>query len=119
MCRRYCHIVLLLILAPSIVDAHEGHHRGIPNMGDHPVDWHTDQIARTLTFSGDREIGRVVTLEGKQCLEGRTFSFDVDDRYAFDIDEPVQVEVEFYQGREAAVPEVTYEKNGEAETTVK
>src|SRR5262245_6121273 len=63
------------------------HAHGIPNVGDHPVDWHTDQILRTMTFSGDREVGRVVTLDGKKCLEGRTFSFDVDDQYAFDIDE--------------------------------
>lgn len=107
-------ICLSLSAISSGADAH-----GIPNMGDHPVDWHTDQIVRTMTFSGDREIGRVVTLDGKKCLEGRIFSFDVDDQYAFDIDEPVQVEVEFYQHRETVAPELKYEKNGEAEETLR
>lgn len=116
------YVATLICLSLSVISggahAHEIH-RGIPNMGDHSVDWRTDQISRTMTFSDDREIGRVVTLDGKKCLEGRNFSFDVDDQYAFDIDEPVQVEVEFYQHREAVLPELNYEKNGEAAETVR
>src|ERR1044072_4374037 len=84
--RRYVETSICLSLSAMSGGAHA---HGIPNMGDHPVDWHTDQITRTMTFSDDREIGRVVTLDGKKCLEGSTFSFDVDDQYAFDIDEPV------------------------------
>lgn len=83
------------------------------------MDWRTEQISRTMTFGDDREVGRMVILDGRKCLEGRSFSFDVDDRYAFDIDEPVQLEVEFYQHREAVTPDVTYEMNGEAETTLR
>lgn len=110
--------VSLYLWSSAWAHAH-GIHRGIPNWGDHPVDWHTDQISRTMTFGDERETGQVVTLDGKKCLAGRFFSFDVDDQYAFDIDETVQVEVEFYQHREAAAPEVSYEKNGEAEITVR
>lgn len=97
------------------------HGHGIPNMGDQPVDWHTDQIIRTMTFSvhDPRDAGRVVTLNGKKCLEGSFFSFDIDDRFAFDIDESVQVEVEFRKQREAVAPLLSYEKNGAAEAAVR
>src|SRR5689334_1974009 len=64
-------------------------------------------------------MGQVVTLDGKRCVEGSSFSFDVDERYAFDLDETVQVEVEFYRPAQAAVPELSYEKNGEADATVR
>ena len=33
------------------------------------------------------------TIGGRSCLFGNLFAFDVDDRYAFDIDEPVDVTV--------------------------
>jgi hypothetical protein len=108
----------ILLLSSTLTSGH-GIHRGIPNMGDRPVDWHTDQIVRTMTAFGDGQkgtAGEVVTLDGKQCLEGRYFSFDVDDQYAFDIDEAVELVVEFYQHPEAAVVEVGYEKNGEGES---
>lgn len=106
----------LLLLSSALAHAHELDRR-IPFLGEQPMDWHTDQIARTMTFG--EEVGRVVALDGKRCLEGKSFNFDVDDRFAFDIDETVRVEVEFYQHREAAVPTVSYEKNGEAEAKVR
>src|SRR5687768_15242401 len=97
------------------------HGHGIPNMGDQPVNWHTDQIIRTMTFSvfDPRDAGRVVTLNGRKCLEGSFFSFDIDDQYAFDIDERVQVEVEFRKRRDAVAPIVTYEKNDAGEVPVR
>src|SRR5689334_1353578 len=61
------------------------------------------------------EPGQVVTLDGKQCLEGSSFYFDVDEHYAFDIDETVQLEVELYQRGKDAVVEAAYERNGAAE----
>src|SRR5688572_11954984 len=90
----------LYLLSSLLAHAHQSH-RGVPNMGDHLVDWHTDQITRVLTRSNDRMVGQVVTLDGKKCLQGTSFSFDVDDKYAFDIDETVEVEVEFYQHGQA------------------
>src|SRR5690349_17911641 len=103
-------LIVLTVLLSAVAYGHEGHH-GIPNMGDHPVDWHTDQIIRTMTFSGDGEVARVVTLDGRKCLEGKTFGFAVDDQYAFDIDERIEVAVEFYQHRETAHPQLAYERN--------
>jgi hypothetical protein len=111
-------VAACLFLPFSTLGYAHGVHRGIPNMGDQPVEWRTDQIVRVMTFNTDREVGRIVTLDGKRCLEGRTFSFDVDDKYAFDIDEIVELEVEFYQHREPTAPEVRYEKNGDAEVKV-
>jgi hypothetical protein len=83
------------------------------------MDWQTDQISRVVAGGNGREIGQLVGLDGKKCLEGSSFSFDVDDRYAFDIDESVQVEVEFYRHAKAAAVEMSYERNGEAEAKLK
>ena len=79
------------------------------------LDWKTDQIDRVVAGGN----GRLVGLDGKVCLEGSSFLFDVDDRYAFDIDETIQMEVEFYRHAKSASVEVSYEKNGEAEAKVK
>jgi len=84
------------------------------------MDWQTDQISRVVAEDYGRETtGQLVGLDGKKCLEGSSFRFDVDDRYAFDIDEAVQVKVEFYRHAKAAAVGVSYEKNGEAEATLK
>jgi hypothetical protein len=42
-----------------------------------------------MTFSRGQDGPQVVILDGKRCLEGRFFSFDVDDQNAFEIDETV------------------------------
>jgi len=95
--------------------AAHGHGFGI--FGERPLDWRTDQIARVVAKSNGRDAGQLVTLDGKQCLEGTGFAFDVDDRYVFDIDETVQLEVEFYQHATDSKVEIKYERNGEAEAT--
>src|SRR5687768_6920155 len=59
--------------------------------------------------------GQVAPLDGKQCLEGSNFLFDVDDRYAFDLDETIQVEIEFYLRATSSKVEVRYERNADAE----
>ena len=38
---------------------------------------------------------QIRTLDGEQCLVGELLLFDVDDAYAFDIDEPVELELKF------------------------
>lgn len=91
------------------------HGHWVANVPPQLLDWHNDQINRVVAGRG----GQLVGLDGTRCLEGGSFLFGVDDRYAFDIDETVQMEVEFYRHAKAAAVEVSYEKNGEAETTVK
>jgi hypothetical protein len=86
-------------------------------LGEEHMDWRTDQIARVFGSTWSAEPSQVVALDGKQCLEGHSFSFDVDDRYAFDIDEAVQLEVEFYQKSRDLHADIVYERNGQSEST--
>ena len=58
--------------------------------------WQRDRFPRVLAVSrselgtpGTRRTMEVRTIEGRACLVGALFALDVDDRYAFDIDEPV------------------------------
>lgn len=63
------------------------------------------QILRTLALNFDfhgggnfiayRPPGRVERREGKDCLVGPYFMFDIDDRFAFDIDESVTLDLVF------------------------
>jgi hypothetical protein len=87
--------------------------------GERQLNWQTDQISDVVAANAGGEAGQVVMLDGKSCLEGSAFYFKVRDQYAFDIDEPVSLEVEFYRDAEAAVPEESYGKNDEVEATVK
>lgn len=69
----------------------------VRELGQKSVDWRTDQITR-LVGGGSHEFvtaSRVVTLDAEQSLGSLSFDFDVDDRYAFDNDDPVHLEVEF------------------------
>ena len=58
--------------------------------------WQRDRIPRVLAVSrselgtpGTRRMMEVRDLDGRSCLVGAAFALDVDDDYAFDIDEPV------------------------------
>ena len=44
-------------------------------MGEQTVDWRTDQISRAVALSN----GQVVSLDGKKCLEGSSFFFNVEE----------------------------------------
>src|SRR5262245_14657873 len=48
-----------------------------------------------LGLNGSKAPERLVTVNGQACVFGDLFAFDVDDRYAFDIDEPVDVMVTY------------------------
>jgi len=78
---------------------------------DHPIgkrllEWQPDEnISRTLVMNIDfhggdwfvvwRKPGRVEERDGRQCVVGPYFFFDVDDQFAFDIDETVTLELLF------------------------
>ena len=79
------------------------------------VDWQTEQIGEIRSyFSKEVKIQRV---EGKKCVTGALLNFYVRDSYAFDIDELVQVEVEFDLGKSSAEIILQYDKNGNPENT--
>lgn len=112
-------VAVNLYLLPSAVALAHGIPSRALNFRQQRMDWHTEQISRVMSYNGEDGGGRVITLDGEECLVGKSFSFDVKDGYAFDIDETVRVEVEFYQGLDAVDPVLSYEKNGEAKAAVR
>jgi hypothetical protein len=66
------------------------------------VPWTKPRIAQTWAMSytelgvgASRAIVQMRTVADRQCATGAVLAFDVDDRYAFDIDEPVSVTVTY------------------------
>src|SRR5262245_47610186 len=63
------------------------------------LNWTRAHITRTLGanrselgLNGSKAPEQTLTIGGQSCIFGDLFAFDVDDRYAFDIDEAVEVE---------------------------
>jgi len=90
----------LLTLTCAGVLAHELHPLRITEL-----DWQAEQISRVLTNSIDMQsgapviawsdLGRIEQIDQKSCLVGPYFIFDIEDSFAFDIDESVTVELLF------------------------
>ena len=84
--------------------------------------WSSSSIAVDLSgIKPDWEVGRVfsqpsrvVEIQGKQCLQGQQFDFDVSDVLAFDIDEEVQVEIDFDLQTSDSMVGLAYDKSGGA-----
>jgi hypothetical protein len=94
-------MLVLLMLQTAVSPAHNRH-----PLGKQELAWSTDtRISRTLAMNIDfhggdwfviwRQPGRVEQRNGRQCLVGPYFFFDVDDQFAFDIDETVTLELVF------------------------
>ena len=79
---------------------------GVPGLWAHGTEarrvtaltWPKDRITRVfdvnrseLGLNGSKVAATVKTIGGRSCLFGDLFAFDVDDRYMFDVDEPVDV----------------------------
>lgn len=96
--------LLLVVPSPRIL----GHNVG--PAGEQLLSWHTSQISQVLTTAGAP--GREATLEGKDCLVGGGFYFNVRDEFAFDIDEDVQLTLEFALSDGGPNVDVEYEENG-------
>jgi hypothetical protein len=99
--KSYAAILIFLFIQTETVLAHSKH-----PLGKQQLEWQTDvNISRTLTMNIDfhggdwfvtwRRPGHVEERDGHQCLVGPYFFFDVDDRFAFDIDETVTLELLF------------------------
>jgi hypothetical protein len=71
-----------------------------------PLAWKKDRFSRVLALgytdlgSNGRGSTEIKTVGGQACLVGSTVGFDVDDQYAFDIDEAVELTLTY-------VPELT------------
>ena len=100
--RRSASLVCLLALITTLpIAAHNPH-----PLGRQPIFWDTDpHILRTVATNFDfhgggdfitwRPHGHVEVRDGHTCLVGPHFLFDVDDRFAFNIDETVTLELLF------------------------
>lgn len=92
-------VVLVLVLALAglqAVEAHEDDSRFVRDLG-----WSSDQIGRTLalhwglTLPSAPLIANVLTIEDRRCFQAGLVAFDVADDFAYDIDEPVEMEILF------------------------
>jgi len=85
-----------------------------------PIAWNKPHITRVIGL-GYPELGleldvahtTVRTIDGKSCVVGNVVSFDVDDAYAFNVDEPVSVTLTYAPQFTTASPFlVIWDKNG-------
>ena len=105
-------ITLFLVLQTNSY-SHEVDARGSQTLG-----WQSEDVSRVVSFTPYGAAGEVVTIEGKQCLHGFQFYFDVLDNRAFDLDEPVELAIEFDLATSTEKIRIDYDKNGGASTPV-
>src|SRR6185295_13398532 len=103
----------LLFLPSILLTAHGRDARYIES-----VSWKKAHITRVLAasrselgLSGGKRKVQMKTVDDKSCAVGNLLAFDVDDGYAFDIDEPVDVTVTYAPERTQAFT-VAWDKNG-------
>jgi hypothetical protein len=113
-------LALLTLLAAMASGAHEfsGAH------GTVEVDWALPNVSRVVStgygdsFGADvwtrKGFPEPVEVEGRQCIEGTNFLFDIDDSFAYDIDETVTVKLLFDRTRTAGFM-YGWDQNVEAE----
>ena len=69
------------------------------------INWKSDHIAkvfstnqpelRGMPYFAPDVLAKVIQYQGRSCLYGEVFVFDVDDDYGFDIDEPVNLSITY------------------------
>jgi len=113
-------LAALIMLVAADLSAHEfnGSH------GTVTVDWQATNISRVIGSGyGDsfgteawarKGLPEPVEVEGRQCVRGSYFLFDVDDEFAFDIDETVTLEFDFDRTRSQGMF-ISYDQNVVAE----
>lgn len=96
----YLALFVLPLASLQFACAHERHPLAMQEL-----DWQAENVKRAYAMAGDFHAGaliriwnmpgRVQDVEGRRCLVGPYFIFDVDDNFAFNIDETVTVELLF------------------------
>ena len=84
-----------------------------------PMPWHKERFSKVLAM-GYSELGldvdqaraQMKMIGGKACIVGSVVGFDVDDNYAFDIDEPVQLTVTYAPELTTSPFAIVWNKNG-------
>lgn len=105
-------ITLFTLLQPNAL-AHEVDARGSQTLG-----WQSEDVSRVVSFTPYAAAGEVVAIEGKECLRGYQFYFDVLDTLAFDVDESVDLAVEFDLSTSTDKIRIDYDKNGGASSPI-
>jgi hypothetical protein len=100
----YLALFMFSLLPVQDTGAHERHALAMQEL-----DWQVENIKRVYTLAEDFHAGaliltwevpgRVKKVEGRRCLVGPYFIFDVDDGFAFNIDETVTVDLLFDTGQ--------------------
>jgi len=106
-------IALLCAAAGITLSAHGTEARRVVELA-----WKRDHISRTLAanrselgLNGSKAPEEQVTIDGRSCIFGDLFVFDVDDGFAFDIDEDVDVTVTYAPDRTRPFS-VAWDRNG-------
>jgi len=107
-------LLRVAFLVQFVALALTAHSHQIGPSGINRLPWQTDQIVRAYSTVWP---GRVANVDGKRCIQGRALLFDVSDASAYDIDEDVELTLEF-AGVGSAPPQAMlgYEKNDEGPT---
>jgi len=87
---------------------------GIGARGSQILNWHSEDISRVVSFTPYDAAGKVVSIKGKQCLQGYQFYFDVLDNLAFNLDESIELLIEFDLATSTKDIRLDYDKNGGA-----
>lgn len=113
---RYLLTVFFLNFTIEAVGAHE-----IGPTGVQAIDWHSKTISRVVspfismidlgvTVVGG--VGKRIDVDGNICLHGHQFNLDINDSYAFDIDEDVTLTFEVDRKTSGDNFMVAYDQNG-------
>jgi hypothetical protein len=116
-------ILFTAIATLSLAQLSDGHEFSGPQ-GSVIVDWSAENVSRVLSSGYGDSFGMEAAVKlgfpepelvgDKQCVSGSYFLFDVDDAFAFDIDEPVELEV-LIDRRESTGLLVSYDRNARSE----
>ena len=109
---------ILKAAVPFTLLLHAAHSHEVGARGSHILDWHTNDISRVVSFTPYGVAGEVVDIGGRECLQGYQFFFDVLDNLVFDVDELIELVIEFDLASSAKSLRIDYDMNGGADAPV-
>ena len=113
------------LLAALLIAAGSFAHEPTGPQGSVVIDWSASNITRVVSSGYGDSFGMeadvlqglpdVETVNGKRCIAGSYLLFDIDDHFAFDIDETVELNLQFADNGATRFA-VAYDRNAQAET---
>jgi len=91
------------------------HPHGRDWISPHALDWTAPNITEVFSaapYTPNKDHPKVSKVKDKHCITGPFLNIDVDDHYAFDIDETLTLEIEFDRHQTPDEVQVSYDKNG-------